>query len=203
MAMSIKQVGFFGVLLAVPVASYFMVFRPQNDGIARAKQEIALKQQTLEKLREATARTADLKRANEQIQQSIASVSERLPTGKELDSVLRDVAQIAAKNGLEVPQFKRSDKAMPAGPALEQPLTVSLRGDFDGVYKFFIELEQLHRIVRVTDMKLRRLGDKVVESDGQIEAALTLSIFYEGGEPAPNPASSIPGKTQADAGAKQ
>jgi Tfp pilus assembly protein PilO len=201
MAMSIKQVAFFGVLLAVPVASYFLVFQPQNDGIARAKQEIALKQQTLEKLREATARTADLKRANEQIQQSIASVSERLPSGKELDSVLRDVAQIAAKHGLEVPQFKRSDKSMPAGPALEQPLTVSLRGDFDGVYKFFIELEQLHRIVRVTDMKLRRLGDKVVEADGQIEAALTLSIFYEGGET--KPASPLPGKTQADAGAKQ
>ncbi|GEM_PF-101801 len=203
MAMSIKQIAFFGVLLAVPVASYFMVFQPQNSGIERAKQEISLKQQTLEKLREATARTADLQRANEQIQQSIASVSERLPSGKELDSVLRDVAQIAAKNGLDVPQFKRSDKAMPAGPALEQPLTVSLKGDFDGVYKFFIELEQLHRIVRVTDMKLRRVGDKLQENDGQIEASLTLSIFYEGEEPATAPGAKVPGKAQADAGAKQ
>ncbi len=203
MAMSIKQVAFFGVLLAVPVASYFLVFQPQNAGIERAKQEITLKQQTLEKLREATARTADLQRANEQIQQSIASVSERLPSGKELDSVLRDVAQIAAKNGLEVPQFKRSDKAVPAGPALEQPLTVQLKGDFDGVYKFFLELEQLHRIFRVTDMKLRRVGDKMQENDGQIEAGLTLSIFYEGEDTSTGSGAKAASKVQVEAGAKQ
>lgn len=199
MKYSVKQLVFFGVLLAVPVASYFLVFKPQNEGIEAAKQEMIVKQAMLDKLREATAKTADLRKANEAIAASISSISERLPSDKELDSVLRDVAQIAAKNGLEVPQFKRSDKSLPSGIALEQALTVQLVGDFEGMYKFFLDLEQLHRITRVTDMKFARFGDRTSEVDGKVRADLTLSIFFQG-EPETKP---IKATANATAGAKQ
>src|SRR5687768_12315703 len=98
-----RQFIFFVVILAVPLASFFLVFRPQNREIGRAKQEIEHKQAMLEKLREATAQAEDLKEANEQMRLSIDSIEARLPTSKEMDNILRQVADLAAENGLRIP----------------------------------------------------------------------------------------------------
>ncbi|MBL0869559.1 MAG: type 4a pilus biogenesis protein PilO [Phycisphaerales bacterium] len=192
-----KQMFYLAGLVAIPVCAFFFVFKPQNEGIEQAKREIELKRTMLGKLREATAKTADLRKANEQIAESITSIQERLPTDKEMDSVLRDVAQIAATCGLDVPQFRRQDKNLPAGLASEQQLTVQLVGDFEGMYRFFLELERLHRITRVTDMKFTRFGGKNDEDDGKVRADLTLSIFYQSAEPEKGKAA------QASAGGNQ
>src|SRR5204863_5234946 len=77
-----RQFLFFVVLLAVPLASFFLVFRPQNREIARARLEIDHKQAMLEKLRQATGQSADLARANQEIRQSIDAIQARLPTTK-------------------------------------------------------------------------------------------------------------------------
>lgn len=179
MHLGIKQLAFMSVLVGVPVAAYFFVFTPQNQGIQKAKKEIELKQAMLKKLREATAQTADLRKANEQIQQSISAMQQRLPSDKELDMVLRDVAQIASTCGLAMPQFRKQEKSLSAGLAQEQSLSVQLKGDFDGVYRFFQELERLQRITRVTDMKFTRTADKSGEDDGTVQVDLAISIYFQ------------------------
>lgn len=164
-------------LVGVPLASFFLVFQPQNREIERAKTEIQLKRTMLDKVREETARSADLKRSNEKIGEAIKSIEARLPSDKEMDLVLRDVAEIAGRCGMKLPVFKRGEKPLPAGQALEQPLEVQLTGDFDGFYKFLLELENLPRIVRIPDLKLSRAD----EGDGLMQADLTLSVYYLGG----------------------
>ena len=178
MSFSIRQFIFFAVLLAVPVTAYFMVFEPQGKEIVKARQQIAHKTAMLEKLREATRQTEDLQRANEEIRQSIEAIESRLPTRKEMDSVLRQVANLAEQNELRVPEFKKSDKPAPAGLALEQPLEIKMEGDFDGFYQFLLELEQLPRITRMTDLSLKRSTD---DEEGNMEAEFVLSVYYQGG----------------------
>jgi type IV pilus assembly protein PilO len=173
---TIRQTFFFAVLLAVPIASFFLVFKPQNDEIARAKLEIDHKKALLEKLRVATSQTEDLQRANQAIRESIDSIQARLPTGKEMDDVLRQVSSLAGKTGLKVPHFKKADKSISAGLAMEQPIEVEITGDFDGFYRFLLELEQLPRITRIPDLAITR-SEKV---DGEMDAKFTLSIYYEG-----------------------
>jgi type IV pilus assembly protein PilO len=174
--MGIRQFIFIMVLLAVPLASYFMVFKPQNAEIAKARTEIELKQAMLEKLRAATAKTADLETANAQIKQSIDAIESRLPSTKEIDTVLREVAVIAGKSGLKVPTFKKNDKKLPPGGlALEQPLDVEITGDFDGFYRFLQDLERIPRITKIQDMKISRQE----EGDGNIKAAFTLTVYYQ------------------------
>lgn len=169
------------VLLGVPAASYFLVFRPQNTGIAKARAEIAMKEQMLEKLRAATAKNADLAARNEEIRKSIESIEARLPSNKEIDTVLREVAQIAERNGLKLPMFKKGDRSLPAGEAFEQPLDVEITGDFDGFYRFLLELERVPRITRLPDLKIARLSD----TDGHMKANFTLSIYYQGEKASP------------------
>lgn len=170
-----RQILFIVVLLAMPVASYFMVFKPQNVEIEKAKKEIEQKNAMLEKLREATRQADDLQKANEQVQKSIQDIRANLPTNKEIDNVLRQVSGLAAEAELRVPTFKKREQSLPAGLALEQPLDVEFVGDFDGFYSFLLELEKLPRITRITDLKLVR-STKV---DGEMKATMTLSIYYE------------------------
>lgn len=176
MSSTARQILFSAVLLALPVCSYFVVFRPVNAKIQQGKKEIEHKQALLAKLREATAQTDDLQRANDQIRSSIESLQAKLPSSKEMDTVLRQVSIIAAKNGLKIPTFKKNDKTAPAGLAMEQPLDIEITGDFDGYYNFLLELEQLPRITRLTDLKISR-SDKV---DGEMKTAFVLSVYYEG-----------------------
>ncbi len=196
MTIGIKQLVYAGVLLGVPVSSYFLVFKPQNEAIARAKSEIDLKQSMLTKLREATRTTDDLKRANAEIAQSVKGLEARLPSDKEIDAILRDVAQIAAASGLKLPVFKKNDKPQQAGLAMEQPLEMELTGDFDGLYLFLLKLEQLPRITRLTDLKIERPAKDA--EDGEVKATCTLSIFYQ--DAAASAGGSVAGATGRESG---
>jgi type IV pilus assembly protein PilO len=162
------------VLLAVPLSSYWLVFRPQNAEISQAKREIEHKREMLDKLREATSRNEDLQRANEEIRSSIETIEARLPSNKEVDGIVRQVSQLAIESGLEPPALK-SAKPVTAAMYMEQPLEMSTEGDFRGYYKFLLALEQLPRITRILDMKLERSE----KTDGAIKASFTLSIYFE------------------------
>ncbi len=176
MPTALRQAIFFALLIALPVASYFFVFKPQNTQIEKAKKEIEHKQAMLEKLKQATAQADDLARQNEQIGKAIESIEARLPDGKQMDEVLRQVSSLTSKSGLRVPAFKRSDKVLTAGTAMEQPLNIEITGNFDGFYQFLLDLEQLPRITRIPDFSIVR-SDEV---DGEMMTKLTLSIYYEG-----------------------
>jgi len=176
MSPMIRQLVFFMVLLALPVASYLLVFKPQNQVILKATREMELKESKLAKLREYTARTDDLAKENEQIKAAIETIQSRLPSGKEMDNVLRQVSGIANKAGLTVPNFKKSDKTQPAGLAFEQPTDIEMLGDFDGYYQFLLELEKLPRITRIPDMEIKRQE----KTNGEMKAKFVLSVYYEG-----------------------
>lgn len=161
------------VLVAVPLASYFLVFAPQNKKIAEARAEIALKNDLLKKLQAETARNTDLIRANEEIAALIAQTEARLPDGKEVDSIIRQISELAIQSGLSAPAME-SGKPVAAAMYMEQPLKITTAGDFRGFYEFLLQLERLPRITRLPDMLLERSQ----ETDGNIKAEFTLSIYF-------------------------
>lgn len=180
MRFGIRELFLLAVLMALPLSSYWLVFRPQNAEIAQAKREIEHKQMMLDKLRLATARQEDLLRENENIGQSIKAIEARLPTNKEVDTVVRQVSELAVGTGLQPPAVE-SEKPVAAAQYMEQPLTMQLAGNFNGFYDFLIRLEQLPRITRIPDMKITRAPD----TNGNMKAEFVLSIYFqqESGEP--------------------
>lgn len=181
--------GFRGIMLlaavvGMPVASYFLVFRPQNNEINRAKQDIEYTKSLLDKLREETARNADLEKAIEEIRLSVVAAETRLPSDKEIADVVRQVSDLALQAGLEDPGMK-SAKPVQAALYMEQPLNMTMKGDFRSFFLFMANVEKLPRIMRVTDLKLTR-DDKVQEAaaDGLIadKVEFTLSIYFQPGK---------------------
>lgn len=174
MNIGLRELLFLIVLIAMPTSSYWFVFRPQNSDIEAARKEIEHKEEMLEKLAKATSRNDDLKKINDEIAAGIATVESRLPDTKEVEVILGQVATVARESRLALPKV-RSANPVQAAKYMEQPLELMATGDFDDFYKFLLSVEELERITRVPDMKIRKL-DNV---DGSIEASFTLSIYFE------------------------
>lgn len=174
MNIGLRHIVVFLVLMALPASSYFTVFKPQNKAIEAARQEINHKRELLEKLREETARNADLARANQEITHRLTEIEARLPSSKELDDVVRRVSDLAVRAGLAAPVLK---SATPVEAALyrEQPLEMSLSGTFDAFYHFLLELEQMPRITRIPDLVMTRVNTE----DGVMKVEFTLSIYFQ------------------------
>lgn len=162
------------ILLAVPIASWWLVFRPQNREIEQAKSEISVKKALLDQLQKETNRNEDLERANEEMRVAVDAIEARLPNQKEVDSVVRDVSTLALEAGLEAPAMK-SEKPVEAARYMEQPLALRMKGQFEGFYDFLLKLEKLPRITRIPDLKIVRQDD----SDGHMKAEFTLSIYFQ------------------------
>ena len=89
--------------------------------------------------------------------------------------------QIAARHRLTVNSVK-SEKAIPAAGYMEQPLTVTMEGRFDGFYQFLMQLENLPRITRIHEMKLERDTGRNRREEappGMMKAEFKLSIYFQ------------------------
>lgn len=188
MNIGLRELLFMIVLVAMPMSSYWYVFRPQNTEIQAARAEIEHKEQMLAKLAKATARNDDLLKVNQEIAQGIATVESRLPDNKEVEIILGQVATIARESNLALPKV-RSANPVPSAKYMEQPLDMVVNGDFDDFYKFLLGVEELDRITRMPNMKIKKLDDV----DGSIEAEFTLSIYFE---PVPSAVAAAEGDTK-------
>lgn len=174
MRLGLRELILILILIGLPTASFFLVFRPENRDIDNAKKEIEHKRSVLNKLREETAKSKDLERTNKEIQDRIEAIEARLPSKKEVETIVRQVADLAVDAGLEPPQMK-TGKALKTANYMEQPLELSTQGAFTGFYDFLLKIEQLARITRMTDLKIKRHN----EQDGVMQATFTLSIYYQ------------------------
>jgi type IV pilus assembly protein PilO len=171
MRMGIREIV---LLFALPVASYFLVFRPVNSEIGQAKSEIEHMRLRLAKVQESTAKNQDLQRQNEESKRQIEAIEARLPSSKEVDTVIRQVSDLAVESGLESPAIE-SDKPVAAAVYMEQPLKMKIAGDFAGFHTFLKKLEALPRITRILDLKMLRANDV----NGHMKAEFTLSIYFQ------------------------
>lgn len=166
------------ILTAVPLASFFLVFKPRNTEIAQAMKEIEHKRQMLLKVQESTARKETLEQQITDAQEKIRLIEAKLPTQKEVDAIVRSISDLAVKCGLQPPAIE-SEKPLRAALYMEQPLRVKIRGPFrdgdNGFYPFIVKLEDLPRITRIPTMKITRLRG----SDAIMEAEFVLSIYYQ------------------------
>jgi type IV pilus assembly protein PilO len=180
MRFGFREVVFLVVLLVVPVASYFYVFKPRNAEIRQAQKEVEIKQAKLDKLRQVTAKIEDIGLAIEQGRSAIDLVEAKLPSARDVEVILEDVWQLAASARLDVKSIK-SENAVPSAGYMEQPLAVSMEGNFDGFYRFLMALENLPRITRLHSLKLERKSFARGEPDntGIMRADFTLSIYFQ------------------------
>ena len=175
MRFGLRELLFILVLMAMPVAAWFLVFKPTNDQIDQARAEIQAKQAKLRQLDAATAHVNDLPKEIEKLTEAIKLAEAKLPAEKEVDVILKEIWQLAAKHGLKAKSV-RPDKIEKDTRYSEQPMKMVIVGDFEGFYSFMLDLEKLKRITRIPDMSLTKAKS---DKEGEMEATFTLKIFFE------------------------
>ena len=174
MKFGIRELLFVCVMVGLLVCTYLFVFKRANEKRAGLLSDIELKQRTLTNLQQATAGIQDLNNKIAELQQAIKFFESKLPQGKEVDKILDDVTKMVSANNLETKSFKTLKVERNANYS-EQPIQMSLSGDFNGFYAFLLQLEKLQRLTRVSDMTLQKISDR----NGEMQAQITLSIFFE------------------------
>ena len=175
MRFGLRELIFFILLIGVLAASWQVVFKKNNEDIAQALEEKSRMQRKLQELQVATRQIDDLGREIDKLTNAIDLFEAKLPAEKEVEVILKEVWQLAAKHGLN-PRSVRTDKPIKTSRYSELPIKMVIVGDFNSFYSFLLDLERLSRITRVHEMSL----DKLKQGDeGQMEAQFTLSIFFE------------------------
>jgi type IV pilus assembly protein PilO len=174
MKFGIRELILVCAMVGLLICSWLFVFKKANAKVVDLKQKTETKHKELSTLDKATTGIEDLGRKIDELQKAITFFESKLPQEREIDKILREVSQMADANSLQTKTIKmlKSER----GPSYsEQPISVSLSGDFNGFYAFLLQLEKLSRITRVTQMSL----EKIDERDGEMQAQMTISIFFE------------------------
>lgn len=174
MRFGIRELLFIAVLLAVPVAAFWYVFKPRNAEIMQARREISEKRITLERLQDATAKIDDLAAAIAEGRNAIAIIEARLPSEQNIDEIVRQVWQIAGHKGLKIKNVQ-PEKKLPAAEYMELPIKVEASGNFDSFYEFLLDLEQIPRLTRVKELRMKQIE----EEPGAMTVSFILSIYFE------------------------
>lgn len=174
MKLGVRELLFVSLMLGLMGASYFFVFRPASEKREARRAEMAAKSKALADLRQATAGIKDVERKIAELEQAIRFFERKLPAQREVDAILKEIWQMADRNSLQTRTIKTLKTNRTAGCS-EQPIQMTLAGDFSGFYSFLLQLEKLPRLTQVTQMKLEKAPDR----DGAAVAQMTMSIFFE------------------------
>lgn len=174
MRFGIRELIFVALMLGLLVSTWIFVFKKADARRASKLDDIEQWDKQLTNLRRASSGIDDMGRKIAELQRAIDFFASKLPAAKEMDKVLTEVSQMADANSLQSKTVK-SLKTERGSSYSEQSIQMSLSGDFNGFYSFLLQLEKLPRITRVTNMNLQKINDR----DGEMQAQLTLSIFFE------------------------
>ncbi len=164
----------FLLLMVALLGSAGYVLKRGEDRRQALQVEMRTMEKALEDLASATAGVDDLNRKVNALQQAVDFFSSKLPAQREIDSILAEVTKRAEANSLQTTTF-RPLKGEYFASYSEQPIEMTITGDFNGFYAFLLELERLPRLTRLMQMHLSRINDR----DGEMTAKVTLSIFFE------------------------
>jgi type IV pilus assembly protein PilO len=173
MKIGIRELLFLALMIGLMVAATVVVQKSYARTVT-LRADTLTKQRELTALKESTAGIVDWGQKFAELKQAISFFESKLPQEKEIDKILKEVWQMAEANSLQT-RTVRTMRTERGASYSEQPIEMSLAGDFNGFYVFLQQLENMPRITRITHMNLT----KMAERDGAMQAKLTLSIFFE------------------------
>jgi type IV pilus assembly protein PilO len=174
MKFGIRELVLVSAMIALLVCSYFFVFAKTNMKRQALRQDIAAKRAALTDLKQATAGIDDVGHKVAELQQAINFFEKKLPAEREVEDILKEISPMAEANSLTIRTVKPLKTERGANYS-EEPIQITLSGNFDGYYAFLLQLEKMPRLTRVPQMHL----EKINERDGEMTAQMTLSIFFE------------------------
>ena len=186
MRFGLREKLFVLLLVGIPMATWWFVFRPSNALIADMTAQISVQRDKLQSAQRAVSTIGDLEKGIKSLAEAVEFFQSKLPTQKEIDEVLRGAWRLAESNDLVTKSIHTLDPNVysgftsPGSGYCEQPVAVELEGDFLGFYTFLLALENQPRIMRIREINLKKLPKG---PEGHVQASFTMCVFFERGGP--------------------
>ena len=174
MKFGIREIAFVVVMVGLLGCIYFLVWAKAQAKVAGMERKTEEKLKALADLKSATAGVSDVDKKVSELEEAIKFFEKKLPQERDIDQILKEVWSMAEQNQLTTKTIKTMKNQRGAAYS-EQPIEMTLSGNFGGFYEFLLKLERLPRLTRVSQLSL----DKINGAEGSMEAKLVLSIFFE------------------------
>ena len=174
MKSNLRKLVFFVLLLGIICLGYRFMISSANKSLAEQKDRVFTKLDKLTEIRKVTATAEDRSKQLGQLQEAVRFFESKLPPKSDIHKVLKQVTLIVQKQGLTPKTIRTLARKNNSG-YIEQPIKMELVGDFNSFYAFLLEIEQLQRIMKIRELRLKKLS----LNEGQIAADFVVSIFFQ------------------------
>ena len=164
-----KIVILLAILIAVPVAGYFLDWQGQLEQIEAGRaEEQKLKDSYVAKKRQAV--NLDLhKQQLREIDTQFGALLRQLPNKSQMDALLVDINQAGLGRGLQFDLFKPAAQEIQKEFYAELPIEVKVVGNYHDMGAFAADVGALPRIVTLNDVRInaQKDGSLVMEANAR------------------------------------
>jgi type IV pilus assembly protein PilO len=153
------------IVVALPVAGYFLLWQGQLEELEAGKQqEVKHKEDYLNKKKQAI--NLDLhKQQLREIDTQFGALLKQLPNKSQMDALLVDINQAGLGRGLQFELFKPAAQEIVRDFYAELPITVKVIGVYHDMGAFASDVGQLSRIVTLNDVVIETGRDGTLAMD--------------------------------------
>ena len=169
----------FGLVLTVVVgALYFVVFFADVDGQISAAQgqhgQLQAELAKAEEAKDAFQKDVEEKTRKQQLEREQKKL---LPDDPETPAFLAAVQQVATVSGVNLVSYKPEDES-PEEFYVRVPMSLSMRGRFHQIARFFYGVGQLDRVINIEDIEMRIVADPNASPDEVILEVKCLATAF-------------------------
>lgn len=165
----VATAGILGLTAAIIMAFYFMVHLGQRHQLAQIKADDQQISGDLAEARRINSEIDALREETDRIEKLVGDFEERLPTRREIPTLLKEFENMAAEDAIDVelaPLARSKDSHKET-----IPYSIVAKGSYHQVVSFINRLERFKRYLKVSDLSIGP------NEDGVTTARFTLNTY--------------------------
>jgi Tfp pilus assembly protein PilO len=164
---------FAGVLAACVLAFLVLYWRPGLKEQAALREQIDRRQSELDANRDVGARLAAVTANVERTKLRLDRFNRKLPRQEELGQFVKEITNLSQQASLrrlsnQPGDLRRRDVFS------ERPISLSFEGNFNDVFTFLRQAEEMQRLTRVRTLNVRSLDAQ----QGLVDVQVVMSIYF-------------------------
>ncbi len=163
-----------GLIVALLLLDYFLLYSPRSEEISKVTQEIEKHRNERDRKKKEIASIPKLKEQMRQLDGMLKEAVAQLPDRKEIPDLLDSISNKVKESGLEILLFRPRAENVQEFYA-EIPVDIVVRGGFHNVVIFFDEVGRLNRLVNINNIEIR---NPKANDDQVIMEASTLTTTF-------------------------
>ncbi len=144
---------------------YQFLYRPKTSEIAKLRGDLATLETKIAESRRIAADIPKFERKRQELEVKLKEALTQLPNKREIPSLIQSISSAAQESGLDIVTFKPLSERV-KGFYAEVPVSMKVSGEFENLYRFYMRVEAMPRIVNISglNIKSKTLKDQITLS---------------------------------------